>query len=91
MDIVADGAVWLGHGAWQDVLAPGVHRFDGSTRTRYLPDLTVYDLGIAPDGSVWSVPPRGGPLLVSVVVRGDRPAHDASTTRPVPTLSLSVP
>ena len=52
--VAPDGSVWL---APLDFLAgrecSGVANFDGTTWTRHLPGLCVYDAAIAPDGTVW--------------------------------------
>jgi sugar lactone lactonase YvrE len=59
------GTLWVG-GEWRGLgSCGGVRSFDGSGWHRYLEDVCVIDLDIAPDGSVWVTgakgPPRPGP------------------------------
>jgi hypothetical protein len=59
------GTLWVG-GEWRGFgSCGGVRSFDGSRWHRYLDDVCVIDLDIAPDGTVWVVAakdtPRWGP------------------------------
>ena len=52
LHVAADGSVWV-NAEGAGVSCGGVADFDGSTWTRYLEDLCVHDMDIAPDGAVW--------------------------------------
>jgi sugar lactone lactonase YvrE len=52
--VAPDGSVWLGSGSY-DTRGNGLHRFDGTAWTRFLPQHTIFSLDIGPDGAVWFI------------------------------------
>ena len=57
-EVADDGSAWFGDQTDED--CKGVARFDGVTASRWLEDLCVDGVSIAPDGAVWVLAGTGG-------------------------------
>jgi hypothetical protein len=81
-----DGSIWISpFSPLQTTVCAGVSNFDGVTLRRYLPDLCVYAMDVALDGSVWvlagewpegSDPSEAGQIRTYVITPETMAAHE---------------